>query len=422
MSGNGGEVEVKGVKDILKDEELISNLEEELKKLREEIRKLIEENKRLKLENADLKEEVRRLKIENKQLILEIEALRKPPLVVGDIEEVIDNNRAIVRSTTGPKFLVYVSQFLDRSKLLPGTRVAMTQSNLTIVDVLPSSKDPLVRAAEVIERPDVTYDDIGGLKDAIREIRESIELPMTNPELFEKLGIDPPKGVLLIGPPGTGKTLLAKAVAHHTNATFIHIVGSELVQKYIGEGARLVRELFQLAREKSPAIIFIDEIDAIGAKRSLDDTSASREVERTLMQLLAEMDGFDPRGDVKIIAATNRPDILDPALLRPGRFDRIIRIPMPDKKAREEIFRIHTRRMRLNKDVSFEDLARMTEGMSGADIKAICTEAGMFAIREGRDYVVMDDFLKAIKKVKEMQKGPIEEGLHYKSTPGSLFR
>jgi len=376
----------------------------------------------LKIENSELKEELRRLKIENKQLILEIEALRKPPLVIGDIEEVIDNNRAVVRSTTGPKFLVYISQFLDRSKLLPGTRVAMTQSNLTIVDILPSSKDPLVRAAEVIERPDVTYDDIGGLKEAIREIRESIELPMTKPELFERLGIDPPKGVLLIGPPGTGKTLLAKAVAHHTNATFIHIVGSELVQKYIGEGARLVRELFQLAREKSPTIIFIDEIDAIGAKRSLDDTSASREVERTLMQLLAEMDGFDPRGDVKIIAATNRPDILDPALLRPGRFDRIIRIPMPDKKAREEIFRIHTRRMRLSKDVNFEDLSRMTEGMSGADIKAICTEAGMFAIREGRDYVVMDDFLKAIKKVKQMQKVPIEEDLYYKTTPGSLFR
>lgn len=419
MDSNGGDIEVKKPKVPSKD---IGMLEDIITALEEEVQKLRDENRSLKLRIADLSEEIRRLRLENKQLMLEIEALRKPPLVIGDIEEVVDNERVIVRSSTGPKFLVYLSHFIDRSKLAPGVRVAMTQSNLTVVDVLPSSKDPLVRAAEVIERPNVTYNDIGGLKEAIREIRESIELPMTRPELFERLGIEPPKGVLLIGPPGTGKTLLAKAVAHHSKATFIHVVGSELVQKYIGEGARLVRELFQLAREKSPSIVFIDEIDAIGAKRSLDDTSASREVERTLMQLLAEMDGFDPRGDVKIIAATNRPDILDPALLRPGRFDRIIRIPMPNREARREIFLIHTRRMRLSEDVDFDKLASLTEGMTGADIKAICTEAGMFAIRNSREYVTLEDFMRAIKKVKSMQKAPFEEGVQKEESPKGFFR
>jgi proteasome regulatory subunit len=222
---------------------------------------------------------------------------------------------------------------------------------------------------------------------------------MLKPELFAEIGIEPPKGVLLYGPPGTGKTLLAKAVAHHTKATFIRVVGSEFVQKYIGEGARLVREVFQLAKEKAPSIIFIDEIDAIAARRTNSDTSGDREVQRTMMQLLAELDGFDPRGDVKVIGATNRIDILDPAILRPGRFDRIIEVPMPGFEARIQIFKIHTRKMKLASDVNFTELSRLTEGATGADIKAIATEAGMFALREERTTVTMMDMIKAIDKV-----------------------
>jgi len=267
------------------------------------------------------------------------------------------------------------------------------------MSLLPSSKDPLIANAEVIKKPEVSYAEVGGLDQQIIEVKESVEYPMTRPELYKKVGIEPPKGVLLVGLPGTGKTLLAKAVAHETNATFIRLVGSELVQKYIGEGSRIVRELFELAREKAPAIIFIDELDAIGAKRLEIATSGDREVQRTLMQLLAELDGFNPLGEVKIIAATNRMDILDDALLRPGRFDRIIEIPIPNDMARGQIYKIHTARMAKAEDVDLADLAERSEEATGAEIKAICTEAGMFAIRDNRDKVTRKDFLDAIDKL-----------------------
>ncbi len=267
---------------------------------------------------------------------------------------------------------------------------------------------------EVEEKPDVTYSDIGGLDKQIEEIKEAVELPLLKPELFERVGIEPPKGVMLYGPPGTGKTLLAKAVARQTEATFIRVVGSEFVQKYIGEGARLVREVFQLAKEKAPSIIFIDELDAIAAKRTSSDTSGDREVQRTLMQLLSEMDGFDPRGDVKLIGATNRIDILDPAILRPGRFDRIIEVPLPTFEGRLQIFRIHTRKMNIARDVDLRELAEMTEGTSGADIKAIVTEAGMFAIRSEREIVTKEDFRMALEKVlKKESKLPEPKGVMF---------
>ena len=257
----------------------------------------------------------------------------------------------------------------------------------------------------------------GGLVDELDELRSTIELPMLQPESFTKIGVEPPKGVLLVGPPGTGKTLMAKAVANATNATFIRLIGSELVQKYIGEGARLVRELFQLAQEKSPSIIFIDELDAVGAKRMDIGTTGDREVQRTLMQLLGELDGFTPRGNVSIMAASNRPDILDEALLRPGRFDRIIRIPLPEEDARMKIMKIHTKGMSVVKGLNYKVLARDTEGFSGADLRALCVEAGMKAIKNKRSKTTMKDFKEALEKVKgrlnDAEISEPEGGLYY---------
>lgn len=354
--------------------------------------KIVDDEKRF------LEAELKRLQLELERTKRELNRMRAPPLLLGYVEDVLSDKKAVIKSTTGPSFVVGLSEFIAPAKVKAGARVALNKTTLAVIGVLPESYDPSVIAAEILAKPDVSYEDIGGLNAQIIEIKETVETPLLNPEIYRKVGIDPPKGVLLIGPPGTGKTLLAKAVANNTNATFIRTVGSELVRKYIGEGARLVREMFDLAKEKAPSILFIDEIDAIGARRQDASTSGDREVQRTLMQLLAEMDGFDPLGNVKIVAATNRPDILDEALIRPGRFDRIIDIPAPNEEARNQIFKIHTRKMNL-KDIDYNVLSKKTNNMSGADIKAICTEAGMFAIREKRDFVTMYDFEKAIKKV-----------------------
>ncbi len=360
---------------------------------------LIEYVKHLERRLRELESERNSLRRELDYYKSELEKLLAPPLIEGQLLEILDENRAIVKSSTGPNLVVYISGGIDRSKLVPGAVVALNQRGSAIVEVLPSHVDPLIKGMEVIERPETTYNDIGGLSEQIRELREAIELPLLRPDLFRDVGIEPPKGVLLYGPPGCGKTLLAKAVAHHTNATFIRLVASELISKWIGESARLVREVFRYARMKAPSIIFIDEIDAIAAKRLDVGTSGEREVQRALMQLLAEIDGFDPLGNVKIIAATNRPDILDPALLRPGRFDKLIEVPLPDEKGRYEIFKIHSRKMKLASDVDLWEMALKTKGATGADIKAICMEAGMNAIRENRTIVTRKDFLKAIGKV-----------------------
>lgn len=343
--------------------------------------------------------EKNKLKMQIEYYKSEIEKLLSPPLIEAVVLSILDDGRVIVKSSTGPNLIVKVLEKIPKNKLVPGAHVALNQRGSTIVEVLPEIEDPYVKSMEVIERPNVSFSDIGGLKEQIRELREVVELPLKNPDLFKEVGIEPPKGVLLYGPPGCGKTLLAKAVAHESGATFISIVGSELVQKFIGEGARIVREVFRLARKKAPAIVFIDEIDAIAAKRLDIGTSGEREVQRTLMQLLAEIDGFKPLDQVKIIAATNRVDILDPAILRPGRFDRLIEVPLPDLEGRYEIFKVHTRRMKLSEGVDLYYLAKMTEGATGAEIKAIVTEAGYNAIRDMRKYVTMDDFIKAIKKV-----------------------
>lgn len=372
--------------------ERLTELEGRNQELREELRQSKTDRQYLETQKVRYEREVRKLRSE-------IEQMRSPPLIVGTIADVIDNTRVVVRSSAGPKFLVRTSQFINAEDLKPGVRCTMNQQTLAIVEVLPSAYDAQVYGMEVDSRPTESYTDIGGLQRQVTELREAIELPLKKPHLFERVGILPPKGILLHGPPGTGKTLLARAVAHETEATFLRVVGSELVQKYIGEGARLVRELFENAKKNAPSIIFIDEIDAIGASRGQETSSGDREVHRTLMQLLAGMDGFESRGDVKIIGATNRIDILDMALLRPGRFDRIIEIPLPDVEGRLSILKIHTKRITCAEDVDLARIAKETEGKNGADLAAICMEAGMCAIREERTAVTQDDFEKAARKV-----------------------
>ena len=370
----------------------IKMLEERNNLLKEQANKIENEKRFTESQMLNYEREIRQLKSE-------LERIKTPPLVVGTVVDVLDGGKIIIRSSTGPQFVVGSTQFINNADLVPGTAVSLNYQSLAVVGILPSSRDPFVHGMEVIESPNISYSDIGGLEEAIRELRETVELPLTKPEIFERIGIEPPKGILLFGAPGTGKSLLAKAVASQTKATFIRIVGSELVQKYIGEGARLVRDLFKMAKEKSPSIIFIDELDSIGAKRIDSATSGDREVQRTLMQLLSEMDGFNPRGNVRIIAATNRPDILDLALLRPGRFDRFISIPMPNKDARKMILKIHSRKMKLSDEVDFDELSSLTDGANGSDLKAITMEAGMFAVREERFSVGMDDFRNAIRKL-----------------------
>ncbi|MDO8627191.1 MAG: AAA family ATPase, partial [Candidatus Diapherotrites archaeon] len=328
--------------------------------LEEQIRNLQREKQIFSVRTSQVEGEVKKLQDELKEL-------REPPHVVGTVIEVLENNeRAIVKNSNGIEFLLKVPVPLAESVKL-GNRVALSQRNLTIQEVLSVKKDRRAQAMQIIEKPEVSFAQVGGLKSVIQELDESVILPFKFPERFEKLGIEAPSGVLLHGLPGTGKTLLAKAVANATDSTFISITGSELVKKYIGEGSRLIRDVFKIAREKKHSIIFIDEIDSIAAYRTDGNSGGDREVQRTLMQLLSEIDGFKELKNVKLIGATNRLDIVDPALLRPGRFDRIIEVPLPDKEAREQIFRIHSSKMKLGKGIDYDKLAELTVGANGAD-------------------------------------------------------
>ena len=404
----GTEVDNGSNSHLAKDNSDLKHLEQDYIRLKDEAQRLISERIQLENEMANIKKRASRLNEE-------VRILKNPPLIVGHLQDVLDEERAIVRSSNGTVFQVSINQRLSKDKLRPGTRVALNQDTLSVIEVLHDAWDPMVSGAEMIEAPNISYDSVGGLDEQILQVREAIELPLEKPELFRKVGIQPPKGILLVGPPGCGKTMLAKAVASQTNASFIRMVGSELAQKYIGEGGRMVRELFSLAKDKSPSIIFLDEIDAIGAKRLDSATSGDREVQRTLMQLLAELDGFDALEDVKIIAATNRPDILDDALLRPGRFDRVIEIPLPDESGRKTILSIHFDKMSTTR-INISRIVEQTEGFSGAELKATTVESGMIAIRDGRSKVKQEDVQLAVERIKKKR-----ETNGISSSPDALY-
>eukprot|EP00890_Picochlorum_soloecismus_P004510 jgi/Picsp_1/505/NSC_00503-R1_26s proteasome subunit 4 len=341
-----------------------------------------------------------------------VDDLRGSPLSVGTLEELIDENHAIVSSPVGPEYYVGIMSFVDRSQLEPGCTVLMHNKGNQIVGILNDEADPAISVMKVEHSPSETYADVGGLEQQVQEIKEAVELPLTHPELYDDIGIKPPKGVILYGEPGTGKTLLAKAVANSTSATFLRVVGSELIQKYLGDGPKLVRELFRVADELAPSIVFIDEIDAVGTKRYDANSGGEREIQRTMLELLNQLDGFDSLHDVKVIMATNRIDSLDPALIRPGRIDRKIEFPLPDQKTKRRIFQIHTSKMALSDDVNVEEFVMAKDELSGADIKAMCTEAGLLALRERRMCVTMTDFRKAKEKVLYRKKDNLPEGLY----------
>merc|ERR1719350_1969577 len=341
-----------------------------------------------------------------------VDDLRGTPMSVGNLEEIIDDNHAIVSTSVGSEHYVSILSFVDKDQLEPGCSVLLNHKVHAVVGVLSDDTDPMVTVMKLEKAPTESYADIGGLDTQIQEIKESVELPLTHPEYYEEMGIKPPKGVILYGPPGTGKTLLAKAVANQTSATFLRVVGSELIQKYSGDGPKLVRELFRVAEEHSPAIIFIDEIDAVGTKRYDSNSGGEREIQRTMLELLNQLEGFDSRGDVKVIMATNRIETLDPALIRPGRIDRKIEFPLPDEKTKRRIFGIHTEKMNLDKGVDFADIITAKDELSGADVKAVCTEAGLLALRERRMKVTKKDFESAKENVLYRKKGNIPDGLY----------
>ncbi len=349
----------------------------------------------LNIQEEYVKDEQKNLKRELIRSKQEVKRIQSVPLVIGQFLEMIDANSGIVSSTTGQTYYVRILSTINRELLKPNSSIALHRYSNSVVDVLPPEADSSI--SMMINKPDVTYADIGGMDIQKQEIKEAVELPLTHYELYAQIGIDPPRGVLLYGPPGTGKTMMAKAVAHHTTAKFIQVVGSEFVQKYLGEGPRMVRDVFRLARENAPCIIFVDEIDAIATKRFDAQTGADREVQRILLELLNQMDGFDQAVNVKVIMATNRADTLDPALLRPGRLDRKIEFPVPDRRQKRLIFQVLTARMNLHEEIDLEDYVQRPEKLSAADIAAICQEAGLHAVRNNRYVILNKDFEKAYK-------------------------
>lgn len=334
----------------------------------------------------------------------DLKALQSVGQIIGEVLRQLDEDRFIVKASSGPRYVVGCRTKLEKDKLVQGVRVALDMTTLTIMRMLPREVDPLVHNMLSEDPGNINYAEIGGLGEQIRQLREVVELPLTNPELFQRVGIRAPKGVLLYGPPGTGKTLLARAISSNIDASFLKVVASAIVDKYIGESARVIREMFNYARDHQPCVIFMDEIDAIGGRRFSEGTSADREIQRTLMELLNQLDGFDELGKVKLIMATNRPDVLDPALLRPGRLDRKLEISLPNEQGRLDILKIHASKLTKHGDIDYEAVVKLSDGFNGADLRNVCTEAGLFAIRDERDYATHDDFMKAVRKLSEVKK------------------
>lgn len=360
------------------------------------LKKLEKEFELLTLQEEYIKDEQRHLKRELVRAQEEVKRIQSVPLVIGQFLEPIDQNIGIVASTTGSNYVVRILSTLDRELLKPSASVALHRHSNALVDILPPEADSSIAILGDGEKPDVTYSDVGGLDMQKQEIREAVELPLTQGDLYKQIGIDPPRGVLLYGPPGTGKTMLVKAVANSSTAAFIRVNGAEFVQKYLGEGPRMVRDVFRLARENSPSIIFIDEIDAIATKRFDAQTGADREVQRILLELLNQMDGFDQTSSVKVIMATNRADTLDPALLRPGRLDRKIEFPsLRDRRERRLIFTTIASRMSLSPEVDLDSLIVRNDPLSGAIIAAIMQEAGLRAVRKNRYVILQSDLEEA---------------------------
>ncbi|KAK6136722.1 hypothetical protein DH2020_029550 [Rehmannia glutinosa] len=428
-----------------------------------EYRKKLLNHKELEGRVRSVRENLRVSKKEYSKTEDDLKSLQSVGQIIGEVLRPLDNERLIVKASSGPRYVVGCRSKVDKDKLTAGTRVVLDMTTLTIMRALPREVDPVVYNMLHEDPGNVSYSAVGGLSDQIRELRESIELPLMNPELFLRVGIKPPKGVLLYGPPGTGKTLLARAIASNIDANFlkvgryenlsyilffdplplihssyhasrflqkviVQVVSSAIIDKYIGESARLIREMFGYARDHQPCIIFMDEIDAIGGRRFSEGTSADREIQRTLMELLNQLDGFDQLGKVKMIMATNRPDVLDPALLRPGRLDRKIEIPLPNEQSRMEILKIHAAGIAKHGEIDYEAVVKLAEGFNGADLRNICTEAGMSAIRAERDYVIHEDFMKiestfsclkmfqAVRKLNEAKK--LESSAHYSADFG----
>lgn len=372
---------------------------------------LIEKYVRIKREHDRIEDRLRlakESKQEKKKELLKTEdylkAVQSVGLYVGEIINAQTEEKYLVKISSGSRSVVGVRPTIPKELLKTGTRVTLDITSLTIMKPLKREVDPNVHKMLTEDPGKVPYEDIGGLGEQMQMLRETIELPITNPELFKRVGISAPKGVLLYGPPGTGKTLLARCLAYNVQANFMKVVASSIMEKYIGESARLIREMFSYAKTHQPCIIFIDEIDAIGGRRLSEGNSSDREIQRTLMELLSQMDGFDSLGQVKIVMATNRPDVLDPALLRPGRLDRKIEIPLPNEAARVDILRIHARNITKMGEINYEGVAKISDEFNGADLRNICTEAGMFAIRNDREYVLEEDFFQAARKIKEAKK------------------
>jgi len=371
-----------------------------IKKAEEENKNLVDSIKKL----SGIKESDTGLALPSQwNLVHDKQLLSEQPLQVARCTKIInpktDDAKYMITIKQIAKFVVGLGEKVVPTDVEEGMRVGVDRTKYFIQLPLPPRIDPSVTMMTVEEKPDVTYADVGGAKEQLEKLKEVVEMPLLNPEKFIELGIDPPKGVMLYGPPGTGKTLTARAVANRTDATFIRVIGSELVQKYVGEGARMVRELFQMARSKKACIIFFDEVDAIGGARFDDGAGSDNEVQRTMLEIVNQLDGFESRGNIKVLMATNRPDTLDPALMRPGRIDRKIEFGLPDLEGRAHIFRIHSRTMSVEKSVRFELLARLCPNATGAELRSVCTEAGMFAIRARRKMITEKDLLDAVEKV-----------------------